>query len=142
MYSVANGSLDTSAIIISSYFFYYYLLRSNTSNVPFTFAGGIILSYLYLCKQPLSWSSTMYGVFVFYGLTVTAIGQVVLVPIFRQRLNMRETSILLCAIVSAAMGMALFAFSTRTWIVFLGEINRPFSNPFIGTGRCEEIIQR
>ncbi len=91
------------------------------SEYAITVVGGIILSYLYLCKQPLSWSPTLYGIFIFYALTVTAIGQVVIIPVFRNRLRMRETTIVLCAIVSAAAGMTLFAFCVYTWMVFLGE---------------------
>ena len=87
----------------------------------FFLAAQMTLGYLYVRKQPLSWSNTLYGIWASYTLFVGSLGVVTILPLLKNRLHMRETTILFLALVSMSASCAMFAFSVNTWMAFGGR---------------------
>ena len=89
-------------------------------NLTLTFSASWSLSYLYTKKFPLSWSQTMYGINAGYTVGIKGLALLLINPLLKKRLGMRDTSIMIMSLVTNAFGEMLFGFSTHTWMVFIG----------------------
>lgn len=90
------------------------------------FAAKHSLAYLYVRKQPLNWSQTLYGYYNGCAAILSMVGPLLILPLLRAKLRMRDTNIIVLAFTSTTMSMVWFAFSTQTWMVFMGKYNMTF----------------
>ena len=88
-------------------------------NKQIYFAAFIAVGYLYLIRQPLSWTPTFYGIFSGYTFILKGVVVVIAVPILKKKFHVRDTTILIWAFVTAVADMVVFSFSVKTWMVFL-----------------------
>ena len=83
-----------------------------------------VIGYLFLRRQPLSWSQTLYGVFNGYSDAVFTLFVLFGIPFLKVRLRWRDTTLMLVGVVSQCIGQAYMGFCVVTWMVFLGEAFR------------------
>lgn len=77
------------------------------------------LGYLFLKKQPLSWSQSFFGYFVGLHKGILGTALIVFVPLMKYKGHLRDTTIVMFAIISSSLGELIFACSTKTWMIFL-----------------------
>ncbi len=82
-------------------------------------AANYILMYLFLIRQPLSWGQTMFGMYSGYMNIMMSIGLIVVFPLMKTYCHTPDTFTLAWAYVSAIVSNVVFAFSIKTWLVFL-----------------------
>ena len=78
----------------------------------------VAASYLFVIRQPLSWSQTLFGIFSGVDYVMRGLGGVVIPPILKS-FHVRDTICLFWAYVSQFATSMIFAFSKKTWMVFL-----------------------
>ncbi|KXJ11735.1 Proton-coupled folate transporter [Exaiptasia diaphana] len=74
---------------------------------------------LYVLRSPLCWQPTLVGYFLAYRFFALGAGSVIFIYLLRKCFN--EINVTRLGFVSQIAGMLLFAFSTKTWMVFLAN---------------------
>ncbi|XP_074614367.1 proton-coupled folate transporter-like [Acropora palmata] len=85
----------------------------------FTDEGVTGVKTLFIIKSPLCFSPSLVGYFLAYTMLTFGLGAAVGVKLFRTFFSEKITGGI--GVVSQMIGMASFAFSNRTWLVFLGQ---------------------
>ncbi len=81
------------------------------------------VGYLFLRRYPLNWSQALYGYYVGFLLTIRGFNLLVLVPLLKGWVHVKDTTLFFLGILSFATSEFLFAFVRTTWQVFTGECN-------------------
>ena len=115
-----------------TYFIYIYVY------ICLWFTASWLIGYLYLRRQPLSWTQSLYGYYVGVLALVHGVALVAIMPLMKKVMKVTDTGILIFATILQAVAEAFFGFCTKTWMVFLGEwISLVCICTFIVTsGRC------
>jgi hypothetical protein len=79
-----------------------------------------LIGYLYLRRQPLSWTQTRYGYYVGVLAIVHGIALIAIMPLMKNVMHITDTGILIFSTLLQAVAEAFFGFCTKTWMVFLG----------------------
>ena len=95
--------------------------HNNILHILFAFAATWSLAYLFTKKQPLSWPQSLYGYYAGYSTGLRSLSLLLIGPLFKRRLGMRDTSIMILSLLTNAAGEAFMGFSHVTWMVFVGE---------------------
>ncbi len=88
---------------------------------------GVLISamwecgYLMLKRRPLSWTQTLYGLWMGLVSGLRGITLLVFVPLVRRFLRPRDTTLLIFALVSSTLGQFIFSAGTYDWVIFLCE---------------------
>ena len=76
------------------------------------------LAFLFVKKQPLSWSQTLFGYYHGLKRMLQSLGLFVVLPLLKKA-GLADAVILMIGILSSTAGQIIFGFSTTTWMVFL-----------------------
>ncbi|XP_076464411.1 proton-coupled folate transporter-like [Babylonia areolata] len=84
--------------------------------------GELDILLLFLRREPLAWSQTLFG--YFKGLENLLRGLVLMValPLLKRKLRVRDTSLVLGGLVSKVAGLVLLGLATHTWMVFCAGV--------------------
>ncbi|KAL8619698.1 hypothetical protein ACOMHN_025784 [Nucella lapillus] len=84
--------------------------------------GEIDILLLFLRREPLAWSQTLFG--YFKGLDNLLRGLVLLIalPLLKKKLRVRDTSLALGGVMSKVVGLVLLGLSTQSWMVFFSGV--------------------
>ena len=84
-------------------------------------AADWLIGYLFLRRQPLSWTQSMYGYYVGCSAFSHGFALLCIMPVLKRRLHMTDTGILIFATFLQAGAEAVFGLCTVSWMVFLGK---------------------
>ena len=88
------------------------------------FTGELDILLLYLRLEPLAWSQTLFGYFKGMENLLRGLVLIFVLPLLKQKLKARDTSVVMGGVMSKVLGLALMGLSTTTWMVFAGEFFR------------------
>lgn len=91
------------------------------------------LSYLHLKHEPLSWSQSMYGYFRGVSNGIRALTIFLLVPLLRKKLPLQDPQLMMLAFATYAISRTVFGLSTKTWLVFMGNLTSNYSQCTLST---------
>ena len=86
------------------------------------FTARWLVAYLYLKRQPLSWSQSMYGGWEGFRNVITGTGSLIILPLIKRYSAVPDTIILGLALLSTGASMILIGLSKVTVMVFLGKL--------------------
>ena len=79
------------------------------------------VAFLFLRRQPLSWSQSQYGIFVGYGRMLSGVFSLFFIPLLKHYVDAKDTVLLILGLLSSCASELYFAFCVLTWMVFLGK---------------------
>ncbi len=86
-----------------------------------SFSAHWLIAYLYLKRQPLSWSQSLYGYFVGFRNLIEGFGGLVMIPFIKRWVYVPDTAILGAGLATGGLSLILTGLSTVTFCVFLGK---------------------
>lgn len=76
---------------------------------------------LYLRRDPLGWSQSLFGYFKGMENLLRGLMLLLVLPLFKKKLHVRDTTVVIGGILSKVVGLVLMGLATQTWLVFLGK---------------------
>ena len=85
----------------------------------FIIVAYYILIFLYTKMQPLSWSQTTFGYYMGGTHVAKAFGMLLVLPLLK-RCGVKDTYLLMIALITQTICGFILGWSKTTWMVFLG----------------------
>jgi PCFT/HCP family folate transporter-like MFS transporter 1/3 len=89
--------------------------------VEINFCGITDVVFLYALGEPLCWSTKLIGYFLALKVFCNGVASLFILPVMIA-LHFSDTIIVLIGLVSGCVGLIMMGGATRTWIMFVGEL--------------------